>query len=335
MFKKLNLTGLPVFEIANAAYANLKDKLSSLHPPSAVPRIIPQPRESGYVTSFDGTEIYWEVHGPVESLHNPIVFCYGLVCSMNQWRAQLDRYSKDRPCLLLDYRGHHRSRAPNDPRLFNISAIAKDVAAAVRNQNFTKPAHIFGHSMGCNVAIELAASEPELVASMVLCCGTMKNPFHGMFGANGLEKLIDPILREYPKHSEIYHLIWRLALAKPDLAKAVTGIVGFNEKASRPEDTDAYIKAVASINPNVFFPILIDFSKGMTEAIVPRVHRPSLVVAGGQDHVTPPAAQKAMAEALPGATYMEVPTGSHNVQLDFGEYVCLKAEEFWKEHSLS
>jgi len=362
--KHFTFSNLPIKEFAEGIVLGIKEKISAnaetidpivlaikeklstlLQAPPPPPRLIREALRSGYVISFDGTKIYWELHGPTENSTNgidsdsanhlnPIVLCYGLVCSMNQWRAQLDHFSKSRYCLLVDYRGHHRSETPTDSKLMNVSAIAKDVAAAIREQKFSKPAHVWGHSMGCNVAIELAANEADLVASLVLCCGTIMNPFRGMFNAQGLDRLVDPILKEYQKHPDVFHLAWRIALAKPEISKIIAGFVGFNEKASRPEDTDAYVKAVASINPKVFFPTLLDFMKGMTAAIAPKVQTPVLVVAGAQDHVTPPAAQKAMADTLPKSLYMEVPTGSHNVQLDFGEYVCMKAESFWAENQL-
>jgi pimeloyl-ACP methyl ester carboxylesterase len=58
------------------------------------------------------------------------------------------------------------------------------------------------------------------------------------------------------------------------------------------------------------------------------------VVAGALDRVTPSSEQQALAALLPKSKYVEIPAGSHNVQLDFGEYVGLKVEEFWRERKL-
>ena len=323
-------------DIKDTLFKTLSQYLAQRSTPP-VPRLIPPARKQGTVVSFDGTPIYWEMHGPAPSdpaAQRPIVLCYGLVCAMNQWRYQLERYSKDHPCLLIDYRGHHRSGTPKDPRMINISAMARDVAAAIHEQRFSQPAHIWGHSMGVNVALELVVSEPALCQSLVLLCGTMGNPFHAMFNSDVLEKFTDPLFKSYSGHEELFHLIWRLSFMNPKLARVVAGIAGFNDKASTPADLDAYVAAIANMNPATFFPLIEEFSRGLTGAIVPKVNCPSVVVAGALDYVTPPVHQRQLAQALKGSEYVEIPTGSHNVQLDFGEYVCMKVEAFWRERKL-
>ena len=107
-------------------------------------RLLPEPRVSGYTPSFDGTQIYWEMHGPAPETTDkrPMVFCYGLVCAMPHWRHQIARYSPEHPCLLIDYRGHHRSAHPMNPELMNLGAVARDVSAAMEAQHFGQPAQV-------------------------------------------------------------------------------------------------------------------------------------------------------------------------------------------------
>ncbi len=282
--------------------------------------------------SFDGTEIYWELHGPTPESCNktPLVFCYGLSCSMNQWRAQLERYSKHRPCLLLDYRGHHMSSFPKDEKLMNMSALAKDVAASMKAAGCQGPAHIWGHSMGVLVALELALAHPELCKSLVLICGTLHDPFTTLIKKEISEKLVHPILKTYGNRAEYFVLMWKLILLQPKLTESIARLVGFNARASTPEDTRAYSLALANINPRAFFPLFIEMTQSIGDKIVRKVKTPSAVIAGGRDLVTPPSEQRYLAEHLAHSAYIEIPTGSHNVQLDFGEYVSLKVEDFWK-----
>jgi len=304
----------------------------------SVPRLLPPPTESGFVASFDHSKIYWELHGPArtEKLEKrPIVFCYGLVCSMNMWRYQIEKFSKDRHCILLDYRGHHKSEMPKDPQLINISAIARDVSAVIENLELEQTPHVWGHSMGVNVALELAVSRPELVHSLCLLCGTVKSPFKGMFNNDLLEKIMDPLLKAYPENREVYHLIWQTIMGQTKISRAVAGIAGFNEKASsKAEDLEAYVLAVAAIDPSTFFPLLNEMIRGLQAGIAPKVKTPALVIGGTHDLVTPLTAQKEIAQLMPNADFAEVPAGSHNVELDFGDYVCLKAEEYWKLKNL-
>jgi pimeloyl-ACP methyl ester carboxylesterase len=289
------------------------------------------------VRSFDGTSIYWELHGlDPDSTPNPtLVFCYGLVCSMNQWRAQIEHFKHTHPCLLFDYRGHHRSSYPDDSRSMNLSALAKDAAAIIHHRiKPGKSCHVWGHSMGCLVALELALAEPALVRSLLLCCGNVENPFKTMFGTNALEKAVQTLLGLFPNNKEAFYKAWKILLSKPEIARYVVMFAGFNRQAVESEDIDTYVQAVASVHARTFFPLMIELTKGNTRNILARISTPTLVVAGAQDYVTPPRNQRSMARDLANAEYFEVPSGSHNVQLDFGDYVCLKAEEFWKKHEL-
>ncbi len=303
-----------------------------------VPRLIPNARKTGFAKSFDDTPIFWEMHGPDPADcpdKTPLVFCYGLVCSMNQWRKQLEYFSPHHPCLLIDYRGHHKSPVPSNKQFISISALAKDVAAAIKEQQFNKPVHILGHSLGCNVALELALAEPAMCSSLTLICGTLNNPFQEMFGTNVLEKVMRQFLNLHPEDNVLVSEVWRWIIGQTEVTKAIVKIAGFNDTASTLDDMDTYVKAVAAVDPKVFFPLLSELTGGMSHDVAKRIKTPSLVIAGARDHVTPRNAQKEMAAALFDADYAEIPAGSHNVQLDFGEYICLKVEEFWRKRKLA
>jgi pimeloyl-ACP methyl ester carboxylesterase len=301
-----------------------------------VPRLLEAPAAEGLARSFDGTRIHWERHGPDPAScdKTPLLFCYGLVCSVSQWREQVRRYSAERPCVLFDYRGHHSSEGPSDRRLLNIPALARDARAALLAAGVRRPAHVWGHSLGCNVALELAVADAAAVRSLTLLCGTVVSPFHKMFGTDLLEKLANPVLGGYAGREVVYNTVWGLLMKSPDMVALVAKLAGFNSSASTADDIKTYAYAVANVAPETFFRLLIDLHKGGTAPLLPKVRTPSLVVAGAKDHVTPPSEQKYLAGKLHDASYCEVPLGSHNVQTDFGEYVCLKAEAFWRERGL-
>lgn len=301
-------------------------------------RLLPDAAESAYATSFDGTPIFWERHGPAlkdPSALRPMIFCYGLVCGMNQWRQQIARYTEaGHPCILMDYRGHHRSGNPSDAKLMNISVLAKDVSCVLHHLKISTPIHLWGHSMGCNVVIEFALAEPLLCRSLVLCCGTPDNPFNHMFGSQVpalLSAKIFDFMKSYP---EPILKFWDIVRARPSMTQLSAYLAGFNTSTSTRDDIRAYAEAVCDVSSETFLALLEDMSRGQTRAILPRVRVPSIVVAGALDRVTPPSEQRSLAELLPDSHYVEIPAGSHNVQLDFGEYVGLKVEEFWRKRDL-
>ena len=300
-------------------------------------RVLPEARESGYANSFDGTPIFWELHGPEigsPGAKRPIAFCYGLVCSINQWRLQLERYSKDHPCIVFDYRAHHMSGKPGDPAYMNLSALAKDLQAVLAHHKISDPVHIWGHSMGCNVALEFAFANPGLCHSLTLCCGTPNSPFANMFGSSVPEIISHKLFELLDKYPEPVHKVWHAFKSYPKLTHAISYLGGFNTDTSTREDISAYAHAVSEVEAEIFFKLLEDMSSGSVRNILPKINTPTAVIAGALDRVTPPSEQKELAEGLVDAEYVEIPAGSHNVQLDFGEYVGLKVEDFWRRRNL-
>ncbi len=313
--------------------ANLVSKWTTR--PRAPERLIPQPRERGFVSSFDGTEIYWELHGPSpkDTAKTPMIFCYGLVCSFNQWRYQLLRYSKTHPCFVFDYRGHGQSAEPIDPDRINLSALAKDAACVIKSHGQHKPFLIWGHSMGASVALELAVAEPELCKALVLCCASVDNPFKNMFGTKVLDQGMKTLFKHFPENTELFYSTWKRFVSVPLLTKIVVKVAGFNTDASTDEDVETYVNAVSANPARTFFPLIIEMSRGTTANIIDKVRVPSVVIAGSKDHITPKEAQLRLADRLVDSEYLEIPAGSHNVQLDFGEYVSLKVEDSLKRRS--
>ena len=57
------------------------------------------------------------------------------------------------------------------------------------------------------------------------------------------------------------------------------------------------------------------------------------IIAGAKDYITPKESQRRLSERLASSEYIEIPAGPHNVQIDFGEYVCLKVEDSLKRRS--
>lgn len=79
--------------------------------------------QTGQITSFDGTEIYYEVRGEGP----PLVFLYGIGCLFNHWNYQVSFFSHNFQTIQIDYRSHQKSSIPEDHVNLNINSLAKDV----------------------------------------------------------------------------------------------------------------------------------------------------------------------------------------------------------------
>ena len=296
-----------------------------------MPAFFDKPHEKGYIKSFDGLKIYWEHHGAAFSKQRtPILFCYGLACSKHQWRSLAEMFVNEHPLIFFDYRGHHRSEYQKENEKIRINQLAKD-ACKVLEELSIKEAHVFGHSMGCNVALELAFNFPEKTKSLVLIAGSAENPFKRILGLKFLDSIMPTLLGTFPEKKEQFRTFWSWVLKNRPLLKLLVLATGFNRKAVEGQDIETYLDSVANVSPNAFFELLHDMSLGNSESLLRRIESPTLVVSGANDQVTPPDVQKKLAQSMPNAEYFSIPLGSHNVQLEFADYLNRKIREFWSQ----
>lgn len=102
-----------------------------------------------------------------ESASGPVVVgLHGITANHRSFHGLADRL--DLRLVAFDLRGRGRSRSLPGP--YDLDALAADVAAALDALSITD-AIVVGHSMGGFVAARLAASRPDLVASLVLVDG--------------------------------------------------------------------------------------------------------------------------------------------------------------------
>jgi pimeloyl-ACP methyl ester carboxylesterase len=95
----------------------------------------------------------------------PMLFVHGWGCDHTAFAPQAEFFSRSRRVISVDLRGHGQSDAPDQD--YTMAAFADDLAWLCTELALTKPM-VVGHSMGGNVALELAARYPEIPASIVL-----------------------------------------------------------------------------------------------------------------------------------------------------------------------
>jgi pimeloyl-ACP methyl ester carboxylesterase len=109
-----------------------------------------------------GTALAYE---EVEGGERPIVLIHGIACHRGFWRPQVERFGGEHRVVAVDLRGHGDSDAPT--QRYPIEGLADDVAWMCEQLGLARPV-VVGHSLGGDVALELAAARPELVAAAVM-----------------------------------------------------------------------------------------------------------------------------------------------------------------------
>ncbi len=99
----------------------------------------------------------------------PLVFVHGFGCARNDWDSIVARFAPTHDTIAVDLGGHGTS--PGSPEHRRIETHGEDVANLLRTLDIA-PAVIFGHSMGCRVAMEAALRAPAHAKAIVLVDGS-------------------------------------------------------------------------------------------------------------------------------------------------------------------
>jgi 3-oxoadipate enol-lactonase len=244
-------------------------------------------------TAGDGVEIYYETWGRGE----PLLLLPGLGADLRIWVCQRLVFGRRHRCIALDSRGAGRSGKPPGP--YSLEAMAAD-AVAVLDAEGIDSAHILGYSMGSYAAQILGVRYPERVRSLILAGTACRHhPWRrellagwaataGERGVHVMARQALPWLvgpRTVRRFGLGINLAWPLILSQP--APAFAAQVGALLDAS-----DEYCAALASITA------------------------PTLVVAGTEDRLTPPADAEQVAGAVPGARLALIPGAGHGLMLE-------------------
>jgi non-heme chloroperoxidase len=139
-----------------------------LYLPSGSYRLIAHQGDGAVIGHFkrarvNGTELAYIERGQGE----PVVLIHGFMWDYRVWAGPIAELSSNYRVIAYSRRHHWPNPEPGED--FNPSMVtqAEDLAALLRSLKLG-PAHLIGHSAGANIALLVAQSHPDLVASLVL-----------------------------------------------------------------------------------------------------------------------------------------------------------------------
>lgn len=231
------------------------------------------------------------------------------------------------------YRGHGRSQRPADPTRIGIGAHAADLDA-VRRAEGDPPVVLFGHSMGCQVALEAYRRRPEGVRGLVLICGSfgrITSTFHGLPILDlVLPKLIDGVLR----HPNLARAIWS-HVPHETAFKVALKLGEIDADRVNPADMMPYLQHMTHVDLPMFLRMLRAAGEHSAWDHLPEVAVPVLIVAGERDTFTPPFLAREMARAIPGAELLLIERGTHVASIEQPELVDERIKRFLEERVLA
>ena len=280
----------------------------------------------------DGTRLY--VHrrsGPPSA--DPSVptalLCDGIACDGFIWKYLWDDLAEHMPVAHWHYRGHGRSGPPADPTHTDFLEHVRDLQA-VRRELGDPPVVLFGHSMGCQVALETMREHARNVRALVLVCGSSGRITHTFRNSNTLANVLPRLIERVDAHPDLARALW--SRVPTDLSLRVALLSGEVDKSIRPEDLLPYMKHMVDIDLPMFLRMLQSAGEHSAADILPSIEVPVLVLAGDRDQFTPSKNTEDMANAMPRAELLMVPGATHVVPIERRELVNERVSKFLQEH---
>jgi pimeloyl-ACP methyl ester carboxylesterase len=231
-------------------------------------------------------------HGPADA--PSVLLLHGGGVSGWMWRPVVERISGYH-CLVPDLPEHGRSLAVAP---FTIRDSAERLAALVRDRAHGGRAHVVGLSLGGQVGLQLAATAPERVASLLVTGVSLHPSPHAAWMRHPLgRRLLDGTLRAYWP--------WRLT---PALLRA--NMRGF-------EVPDAFAAEFAqdtrAMTPEAMGRIVFDESQAFTlPGDLGAAEAPMLVLVGEREDPVMVRSAADLLATVPHATGGIVPGAGHN-----------------------
>jgi pimeloyl-ACP methyl ester carboxylesterase len=246
----------------------------------------------------------------------PVVLLHAFPLDHGMWMRQAPLAESVR-LIVPDLRGFGGSGSVPD----SIAGFADDVAAVLDALHLERPAVICGISMGGYVAQHVATRHADRVAALVLVdtrleadtpeARTNRVDLAGKVGRLGQSILADAMIPRL------------LAHPRTDDDAAIT----------RRAENDTLLRAMIERQrvPTIQAALAaLGDRPDMTEAMR-HVHAPTLLVAGAEDQITPPACLEFAEELMPRAKLLIVPAAGHLVPLEAPEIFNRALLEFLAE----
>ncbi len=247
---------------------------------------------------------FWKVAGKGD----PVVFIQGVGLHGDGWLPQTSVLSSRFRCLTFDNRGIGQSPVAGAP--ITIEQMAADTLAVMNAAGFDS-AHIVGHSMGGVIAQQVALTAPKRVRSLSLLCtsarGSDATRLSGKMIWLGLRSRLGSSRMRRHAFLEITMPADYLATQNRDaLAERLAPLFGHDLADSPP----IVMKQLSALKRFDATPRLAELA-GI----------PTLVLSAKHDIIFPPACGRALATAIPGAKYVEVPDAAHGVTIQCPDLV--------------
>jgi pimeloyl-[acyl-carrier protein] methyl ester esterase len=243
------------------------------------------------------------LHVEVRGQGPDVVLLHGWALHGGMWGPWLDELALHVRLHLVDLPGHGHS--PWSPDLAGLADLARIVRHVV-----PPGAALVGWSLGGMIALELARQEKQAASALVLLATTPKfvagdDWSHGM-EAGVLDAFAHGLVED---HRGTVQKFLALQARGDERSVETLRLLRRNLDTHGPPDPRALAAGLRILRA------------ADLRGVLPGIALPTLVIAGQRDRLTPAAAGRALALALPAASFVEIAHGGHAPFLSHGRQV--------------
>ncbi|MFO0917904.1 MAG: alpha/beta fold hydrolase [Planctomycetaceae bacterium] len=227
-----------------------------------------------------------------------LVFVHGFPLSHAMWKHQPAEFSRTHRVIIPDLRGFGQSTATTP--IASLSDHADDLAQLLDQLQIQEPIVLCGLSMGGYIAFRFLEKYPARLRGLILC-DTKATP-DTPEAAQNRRNMADQVLEQ---GSQIIVDAMLPKLFSSETQKSQPQIIDETRrvmKSTAPEAIAAAQRAMAA-RPD-------------STPQLARISVPTLVVVGESDALATPAEMAAMAAAIPGAKFEQIPLAGHLAPLE-------------------
>ncbi len=208
-----------------------------------------------------------------------VVLSHSLGCDLSMWDPQIEGLTRHFRVVRFDHRGHGKSDAPAGD--YSIDRLGRDALAVIEATSDGQPVHFCGLSMGAMVGMWLTLHHPQRLKRLALANTAAHIPMRAMF-----EQRIATARSEGMG-----------SIAAPTMDRWLSEAF----RTAQPARRDALVDAMLRMSPEGYAGCCAVLRDTDLRADIGGIRLPTLVIGGGADAATPPAAMEGLAAAIPGA----------------------------------
>lgn len=273
---------------------------------------MPKQFSDDLVITKSGVKIHYHWQLAVGSENRPVVLLPGLGGSLPAWnlvRAHLTKAGWS--TLALDLRGHGQSDRPPSQTAYRMDNYCQDLVEVFDQLHVSHPI-LVGHCLGGMVAMTLAARRLYPLKRLVLVATAAQLPGWGR--------------RWLKKVSLIKLLNWSLKVMPDFWLKDQVNYDRFI--GTRDYDWGRIFGDILHTSPRSYFWLLENLAAWQAADILPQINVPTLVIAGTDDQVTPPAMAQELVAKIPDSKLAILPATNHLPLLNSPELLANQIVDF-------